>query len=396
MQSSAITAQTSAHAPPSGSAAVLEAFDALRVAVTVFDAHDRLIYCNRHFHYLFPALPQISELEGKTYSELVRLEVACGAIDASETLEGLEGFVARRYAQLHGGEYRPMDVRLSNGRTVEIKARRVANGGFVALWSDVTSLRQLSQFSAQTDKQRTAFLTGLMERLGVAGNDGASANFLRTMSHELKTPLNAIIGFADLLRSDPARFTPAQIGDYAEMIHVGGQNLLRLINQIVDLTKIAAGRFPLERAGVDAARALCDARGSAHARAETKSIALLMDDAPEPFMAHADPKALRTMIGHLVENAVTFTQPNGEVRLSLEKSGGRVRVTVADNGPGVDQAELNRILLPFVQGGAQHHGHGAGLGLTLVKALAELHGGALLIESTLGEGFTAILELPAA
>src|SRR5579885_2384891 len=393
MQPSAAAARSAAHAH-TGAPAVLEAFDALRVAVTVFDAADRLIYCNRHFHYLFPSLPDHSALLGKTYSDLVRLEVACGAIAASETLEGLEGFVARRYAQLHGGEYKPLDVKLANGHIVEIKARRAANGGFVALWTDVTDLRRLAHSSAQTAAQRSAFLAELMGRLSVGADEGTSANFLRTMSNELKTPLNAIIGFADLLRADPSRFTSQQITDYAELIHAGGQNLLRLINQIMDLTKIAAGKFRLERAGVDAGLALSDARDAALPRASEKSIALLMEDLAGPYMVHADAMALRTMIRHLVENAVTFTQPRGEVRLSLKQVGGRVHITVADNGPGVDEAELRRILLPFEQGGARHHGHGAGLGLTLVKALAELHGGALSIESVLGEGFTATLELP--
>src|SRR5581483_8487688 len=186
---------------------------------------------------------------------------------ASETLEGLEGFVARRYAQLHGGEYKPLDIHLATGRIVEIKARRAANGGFVALWTDVTDLRRLSHSSAQTAAERSAFLAELMGRLNVRADEGTSADFLRTMSHELKTPLNAIIGFADLLRADPGRFSPQQIGDYAELIHAGGHNLLRLINQIMDLTKIAAGKFRLERSGVDAGLALADARDAALPRA---------------------------------------------------------------------------------------------------------------------------------
>ncbi len=234
-----------------------------------------------------------------------------------------------------------------------------------------------------------------MGKLSVGADQGTSADFLRTMSHELKTPLNAIIGFADLLRADPGRFTSQQITDYAELIHAGGQNLLRLINQIMDLTKIAAGKFHLERSGVDAGLALADARDTALPSANEKSVALLLDGGPGPFMVHADAMALRTMIRHLVENAVTFTQPKGEVRLSAKKTGGRVHIAIADNGPGVDATALRRVLLPFEQGGGGHHGHGAGLGLTLVKALAELHGGALSLESVLGEGFTATLELPA-
>ena len=371
---------------------VLEAFDALRVAVTVFDAADRLVYCNRHFHHLFRAVPAREALIGLAYSELVRLEVESGEIAESKTLEGLDGFVARRYAQLHDGDYWPLDIRLADGRIVEIKARRAPNGGFVMLWSDVTSVRQL----VDAANQQVAFLADLIRRPAATGSAAESANLLRTMSHELKSPLNAIIGFSDLMRTSPDRYGPEQMAEYAGLIHAGGHNLLRLINQILDLTRIAAGHFVLSPCGSDAGAVLLAARDAVEDAAAAKSITLAMDDTGGRMMVQADEAVLRSMVGHLVENAVTFTHPGGEVQLSLARAGDRIRVTISDNGPGVETHDLPRILLPFEQAGARNHGHGAGLGLTLVKALVDLHGGELAIESTLGEGFTATLDLPAA
>ena len=523
--------------PAAFEASALAALDALRVAVTIFDAGERLTYCNAHFAHLFRTMPPLEELIGRSYCEIVQLEVAGGEIAPSETLSDPEAFLTRRYAQLHGGEYKPLDVHLADGRIVEIKARRIAGGGWIALWSDVTEARALlarltdtielcadafafwdmqdrlaicnscfaelhgygetadlvglsfrdvvesavdrrvfqiegrradwvarriethespagaltavtskgtaylireramraggraSVFTDVTDRRRTEaalaeetqaltemrralvksqreaeqqtnYLADLTKRLDAAHNGAAAAKtaFLRTMSHEMKTPLNAIIGFSDLLRSSPERFGPAQVAEYAGLIHQGGQNMLRLINQILDLTKIAAGRFELSRGGVDVGMVLMSAREANEAAAELKDISFVLDDCGSGMMVDADECALRSMVGHLVENAVTFTHRGGEIRLSLTRTGKRVRIVVADNGPGIASHELERILRPFEQAPPQSGEplQGAGLGLTLVKALAELHEGDLEVESALGEGFSATIDLPAA
>jgi two-component system, cell cycle sensor histidine kinase PleC len=228
--------------------------------------------------------------------------------------------------------------------------------------------------------------------------DTAKTALLRTMSHELKTPLNAILGFSDLLRAAPDRFKPEQIGEYAGLIHMAGGNLLTLINQILDLTKLAAGRYVLRRREVGVGGELWNALRAHCDRAAGKNIALEIEDCPPELLADADENAFATMVGQLVENAVSFTQEGGAVKLSAARDEGFVRITVADNGPGVAADDLARILEPFEQVGrsASEHTGGAGLGLPLVKALAELHGGFLTIESEVGHGLTATLEIPAA
>ncbi len=216
------------------------------------------------------------------------------------------------------------------------------------------------------------------------------------MSHELKTPLNAILGFSDLMMTMADKLSRTQIREYAGLVHQGGSNLLRMITQIMDLTKISAGRYELHRSRVDAGSLLWLAREAFAARAQAKSITLDAGDCPAGLMVHADEAVLMGMLHNLLDNAMTFTPAGGAVRLYARAEAGRIAIRIADNGPGVAAADLERILEPFEHAGApDEHAKGAGLGLTLVRAFAELHGGMLLLESKPGEGFGAILQMPA-
>jgi len=218
------------------------------------------------------------------------------------------------------------------------------------------------------------------------------------MSHELKTPLNAIIGFSDFLKESAETLEAAQVREYAGLIHQGGHNLLRMIVQILDLTKIAAGRYDLNRMQIDAGAILWATKGEFDARAASKSIVIDADACPIGVPVMADENALRTICAQLLENAVHFTPQGGRIGLHATTDGATVRLAIADNGPGVAAEDLERILMPFEQsnrGGATQHAYGAGLGLTLVKELAELNGGQLRLVSAPGEGFEATVELPA-
>jgi cell cycle sensor histidine kinase DivJ len=190
---------------------------------------------------------------------------------------------------------------------------------------------------------------------------------------------------------------PAQVREYAGLIHQGGANLLRLVNQIMDLTKLAAGRYDLRRGPLDAGRTLRRAAEPFEGRANARGIALETDACPSGLMLDADESVVMAMAGHLLDNAVAFTQPGGHVRLSVRREAEMIVFAIADDGPGVSSADIARILRPFEQAGAvTQHAEGSGLGLTLVKAFAELHGGTLAIASAPGEGFTATVTLPVA
>ncbi len=509
------------------SPALAEALDCLRVAITIFDSGQRLSYANQHFDYVFRSLPRRVTLIGKRYEELLRLEIDSGEI-ADEAHGGdVEGFIARRRAQLTDGDFHPFDVPLADGRIVEIKSRRTPDGGWIALWSDVTLARHATsrlekaielsadafaffdrndrlvvcnqEFSALygrpqqqmcglefeklvadairrqrvvvegdkdawlrrrldlhnspagamtietfsgkayllrdrktkgggrvtiltdvTDERRVetalgqtklaletsrneaqrqaTYLADLTRRLDVVRNeaDTTKKTLLRSMSHELKTPLNAILGFSDLLAQTAERFGPEQVREYAGLIHAGGRNLLRLINQILDLTKIAGGKFELQRKRLDASGAMWLAREAFAEQAQAKGVTVDAQRCPTGLLVDADEAAFEQMLHQLVDNAVAFTQAGGTVTLTAERVNRRVRLKVADNGPGVAADDLQRILEPFEQAGrgTDNHTGGGGLGLTLVKAFAELHGGCLRISSQEGRGFEATIELP--
>jgi cell cycle sensor histidine kinase DivJ len=188
------------------------------------------------------------------------------------------------------------------------------------------------------------------------------------------------------------------------MVHQGGQNLLKIINQIMDLTKISAGRYQLHRGPVDAGGLMWQMREAFLSRATGRGIEIDADRCPIGLMADADETALTGMVHSLLDNAVTFTTGN---RITL--TGNRVSLPacpdqdcviliVEDNGAGVAPEDLARIQEPFEHAGRSDgadHAKGAGLGLTLVKAFAELHGGHLELYSAPGQGFAARLTMPA-
>jgi cell cycle sensor histidine kinase DivJ len=146
---------------------------------------------------------------------------------------------------------------------------------------------------------------------------------------------------------------------------------------------------------MDAAHLLGRAAEPHEARAAARGIALDIAPCPAGVMIDADESVVIAMLGHLLDNALSFTQPGGQVRLSLQQDATGISFAVADNGPGIAAAEIERILRPFEQAGdVTHHAEGSGLGLTLVKAFAERHGGMLAIQTSPGEGFTAKVTLP--
>ncbi len=224
---------------------------------------------------------------------------------------------------------------------------------------------------------------------------GARARFLAEMSHELRTPLNAIVGFSDIMRQRLFGPLPGRYGEYAELIHESGLHLADLINDVLDISKIDAERYELRRERIDVRDPVASALKTVRGAADDKGVALHASLPPQPLEADADPRALKQIALNLLSNAVKFTPPGGEVTLSLAAAGpGELELTVADTGVGVGPEELKRLGEPYAQGEAGRAVQGTGLGLSLVKALAGLHGGDLLLESRLGEGTAATVRLP--
>jgi two-component system cell cycle sensor histidine kinase PleC len=380
-------------------------------AFAFFDSRDRFVLGNDEYAKL-AGVPDAAQLEGQTFTEIVTRAIVSGPF----AIEGkIEDWMKHRLEGHRSPAAAYTLTARSSGTAYLVRDRATRDGGRAVVFTDITdekrveaalveqtrALDQTRNALAQSEteaRRQATYLADLTTRLDALAceADTTKTTLLRTMSHELKTPLNAILGFSDLMGTMADRLNPDQVREYSALIHQGGTNLLKLLNQIMDLTKMAAGRYELRRTSIDVGAALWLVRENFGPRAEAKSITLNVE-CPKGIVIEADENAVTAMVTHLIDNAVNFTQEGGAVRVCVERADSHVRVSVSDNGPGVRAADLARILEPFEQAGrgTTDHAAGAGLGLTLVKAFAELQGGRLQIASVAGQGFTAEFELPA-
>ena len=222
----------------------------------------------------------------------------------------------------------------------------------------------------------------------------ARTRFLAHMSHELRTPLNAVIGFSDIMRTRLFGPIPERYGEYAQLIHESGEHLLDVINDVLDLAKTEAGRYELRREVFDAREALNGALRLTRVQADEAGVGLRGVLPPAPVRVDADARALKQMALNLLSNALKFTPQSGNVVATLGEVEGALELTVADTGVGIAPAELERLGRPFEQGEAAQGRQGTGLGLSLVRAFAGLHGGDMRIESRLGVGTSVTVRLP--
>ena len=227
-----------------------------------------------------------------------------------------------------------------------------------------------------------------------AQNAGKS-RFLANMSHELRTPLNAVLGFSDIMRQRLFGPVPERYADYAQSIHEAGGHLLDLINDVLDVSRIEAARYDLSLERFDVREVVSAALALVRVQADDKGVELAAILPPEPLTVAADRRALKQIALNLLSNAVKFTPTGGSVTVRAEALGSDLELTVADTGVGVAPEDLARLGRPFEQaGGAEQRAQGTGLGLSLVRALAQLHQGAMNIDSTLGEGTAVTVRLP--
>ncbi|HEY1225515.1 MAG TPA: HAMP domain-containing sensor histidine kinase [Brevundimonas sp.] len=219
--------------------------------------------------------------------------------------------------------------------------------------------------------------------------------FLANMSHELRTPLNAVIGFADIMRQRLFGPLPDRYGEYADSIHEAGGHLLELINDVLDVSKIEADRYQLSIERFDARDVVSAAMALVRVTAEDKGVELHGVLPPDMVDVAADRRALKQITLNLLSNAVKFTPAGGSVTVTVETIGPYLEIVVADTGVGIAPEDLKRLGRPFEQaGGVEQRAQGTGLGLSLVRALAELHNGRMSMDSTLGEGSAVTVRLP--
>jgi two-component system cell cycle sensor histidine kinase PleC len=238
----------------------------------------------------------------------------------------------------------------------------------------------------------------LRKRFEAETANASKTAFLANMSHELRTPLNAILGFSEIIAQEC--FGPvgsARYAEYASDIHTSGAHLLSLINDLLDVAKIEAGKMEIQPHPLEAKRTfeLALKLIAAKAREKRQELVIEIDPAAPPLFA--DERALKQILINLVSNAIKFTPESGRITVlgSLARDGD-FQITVADNGPGIPREKLDKIFTPFSQVDNRYdrQAGGTGLGLALVRGLAELHGGRAWLESEAGRGCTAYVILP--
>ena len=375
-----------------------DAIDSVSEAFVLWDRTGRLLMCNKSYRAYFALEPRLLKpgAPRETVNRFVRL-----AIKAEHA--GPEGVAGVREAEMH------------DGRWLQISERRTAEGGLVMTAADITAIKLQDEARRLNEEKLSEAVSSLQsseaqlaelarkyeaEKIRAEGANKAKSEFLANMSHELRTPLNAINGFSEIMQGE--MFGP--LGDkrykeYAHDILSSGQHLLALINDILDMSKIEAGKMNLRFEPLALEEVIEDAVRLVRNRAEASGLTINIDLPPLPEI-EADYRALKQVALNLLSNALKFTPHGGQVIVSAEMrgpgAGDRVRISVRDTGIGISAEDLKRLAQPFEQIESQHSKtqQGTGLGLALTKSLVEMHEGVLEMESRPGEGTTVSFTLP--
>jgi two-component system, cell cycle sensor histidine kinase PleC len=383
-----------------------DAIETIPEAFVLWDAQNKLVMCNSNFQSLYN-LPEEAIITGASYEVVV----SAGHEPVVRSKVTSEGAVPGA---------RTFEAQLDDGRWLHISERRTKDGGYVSVGTDITTIKSHEvklmeseqrlmatvsdlRSSQLTLERQTDELAELAEKYSDEKTRAEEANqakskFLANMSHELRTPLNAIIGFSEIMQA--GMFGPLGTEKYREYctdIHQSGQYLLDVINDVLDMSKIEAGRIRLDADRVELEPFLNEAMRVVSGRADDKRLQLSARIG-EGIRLVADSRLLKQIVLNLLSNAVKFTPEGGRITIRARTAGGCVAIAIADTGIGIPTGALSRLGRPFEQVESQltKSHQGSGLGLAIARSLTELHGGTMRIRSTLGKGTIVLLRLPTA
>jgi len=396
---------------------LIDAVESMSDAFVLWGDDDRLVLCNTAYAEMFKGLPKSTET-GARFEDILKAGVAAGAFPESKGRE--EEYFRERMAR-HRNPGDPVVQPYRDGRWLRYAERKTSEGGIVGLRTDVTetmlregalrdSQRELAervlelegmqqQLETQRDELRKLMRQMLQARDEAAAANAAKSVFLANMSHELRTPLNAIIGFSEIMDGElfGALGHPRYAGYVGDMLGAA-RHLLKLINDILDLSKIEAGKWELREEPVDLRRMLDAVLRLFRGRDEAKGLTIQVDAPAALAPILADERALKQILINAMSNAIKFTPAGGRVRLRARRDGaGRLQLAIGDTGIGIKREDVSKALAPFgqVDNHMTRRHQGTGLGLSIAKALVEQHGGRLRLRSRPGRGTVVAVTLPA-
>src|SRR5882757_4727057 len=382
-----------------------DAIETIPEAFVLWDTDDRLVLCNSHFQRLHK-LPDSAVTPGTSYETIIEV----GSMPEVRTR------VAETNALAPGA--RTFEAQLEDGSWLHISERRTKDGGYVSVGTDITRIKEHEQKLIDNDlrlratvidlkrsqtalEQQALELADLAEKYSEEKNRAEEANqtkskFLANMSHELRTPLNAIIGFSEIMESGMfGTLGSEKYQEYCHDILTSGHYLLEVINDILDMSKIEAGRMKLDMESLDLSKTLAESLRVVSGRADDKNL-VLDADIEGAISVVADRRAIKQIIINLLSNAVKFTPDGGKVVVRSRLLSDSIVLMIADTGIGIAPHSLQRLGRPFEQVESQltKTYHGSGLGLAIARSLTNLHGGSMRLRSKLGTGTVVCVSLP--
>ena len=382
-----------------------DAIETIPESFVLWDGEDRLVLCNSHFQRLHK-LPDSAVAPGTSY------ETVCEV-----------GKMPRIRARLPASEAlatgaRTFEAQLDDGRWLNVSERRTKDGGYVSVGTDITRIKEHEQKLVDNDlrlrasvidlkrsqatlEQQALELADLAQKYAEEKDRAEEANqakskFLANMSHELRTPLNAIIGFSEIMGS--GMFGTLGCDKYEEYCHdilTSGHYLLEVINDILDMSKIEAGRMQLDLEPLNLAQTLAESLRVVSGKAQEKNLMLDADfDDQVPLVA--DRRAIKQIVVNLLSNAVKFTPDGGRVIVRSRLVDSSIVLMIADTGIGIARQSMVKLGQPFeqVEGQLTKTYQGSGLGLAIAKSLTGLHGGSMRMKSKPGAGTVIGVTLP--